>query len=271
MTPTVEGFGTEITRRTYPVRGVPLMQTFYLRFSHEDRHIDSVGVEVAVPDTDTLTIEYFDESRDDEYFYKVQHRDQIDRRIIPGQIQSVAKARETRELGDKPSDDYVFVLSGFDFYFRGFDQHVDQIKLLESDGRLSVAFNDQDDKETFLWRAQYAWVPPDLILGDHRARGTRAHGGVRRAIPPGVPFIQGFNLDFRPYFTPGADHHLREIGVLTRWPTEDFMEIYYADRNGDDGFDWEVRLAYLADQGFTGPEVADLQLREFTAAEIEVE
>ena len=60
-----------------------------------------------------------------------------------------------------------------------------------------------------------------------------------------MPVIQGFAFDFKPYFTGGEDHHLKEIGVLTRWPSND-LQVYYADKNGDDGFDWEVRLADLA-------------------------
>lgn len=244
MSPVVEGFGTEITQRTYPSVGTPLLQTFYLRFTDSDRHIDAIGVEVEVPDDNRLTIEYYDESRNDRYYYRVQHLPISDNRIQANKVTSIAKAREVFDL-QKPPGSFTFVLSGFTFYFRGSDQHVDQVQILERSGRLYVAFNDDDDKETFLWRAEYAWLPDDLIAGTRIEEGVRARGGARRAIPRGMPLIQGFAFDFRPYFTGGEDHHLQEIGVLTRWPSNDFLEVYYADKNGDDGFDWQVRLAYL--------------------------
>lgn len=251
MSPVVEGFGTGITQRNYPSVGTPLLQMFYLRFTNADRHIDSIGVEVDVPDENRLTIEYFDESRNDEYFYRVQHLPLSSSRVQAHKITGVDKGNPNNHNQvvvdlQKPDGQFTFVLSGFTFYFRGSDQHIDQIAIRELNGDLVLSFNDQDNKETFLWRAEYAWVPNDLIASTRIEQGVRARGGVRRSIPTGLPVIQGFALDFRPYFTGGEDHHLKEIGVLTRWPSNDFLEVYYADQNGDDGFDWEVRLAYLA-------------------------
>jgi hypothetical protein len=140
------------------------------------------------------------------------------------------------------------VLSGFTFYFRGNDQHVDQLSVTEANGRLSVAFNDDERQGDVPVEGRIRVDPfrpgPEHESGARRSRTRRcsAHHSGRLAGDP------GFSLDFRNYFTRGQDHHLREVGVMTRWPANDFLEVYFADKNGDDGFDWEVRLAYLADR-----------------------
>lgn len=245
MCPHIEGFGKQLVQRNYPYSGAPLLRSFYLRFTSSDRHIDGIVVEPGTPSPDKITIGYYDESRNDEFFYKTFHHSLVGQGITTDSIESVANGRETVSL-NKPAGDAVFVLTGFALYFRGNDHHVDEIGILEEDGKLTVSYNDKNDDDTFLWRAHYAWIPRQMLTQIGSESRTRARGGERRAMPQGIPVIRGFRVDFQPYFTSGNDHHLREVGVLTGYPIDGFMEVYYSDKNADDGFDWEVRWAILS-------------------------
>jgi hypothetical protein len=140
---------------------------------------------------------------------------------------------------ERPTGDFVFVLIGFQLSFHGDDHHINEVRIIESDGNLTVRFRDKHSAPPpiSLWSLQYAYVPRSLFVELGTSSGSD-RGAVGLDIPAGPSVIRGFSFDFR-----SDDHHLREIGVLTG---SGRLEVYYADKNMDDLFDWAVDWGILA-------------------------
>ena len=73
---------------------------------------------------------------------------------------------------------------------------------------------------------------------------------MRAAIERGAPVIRGFRFDFQPNNT---DHHIKEIGVYMVGNGQ--LDVYYADWNKDDLFNWSVDYAIVNPFGPVTPPV----------------
>jgi hypothetical protein len=252
--------------KQYPVTGVPLLETFYFRYTSGDNHVESIAVEPASPipnpspessnvPAGQIFVTLQDNSRDDQIFYKVEHTavpDGVHRR------KTFDFCRRTCRLPlDRPSRDHVFVIVGFSFFFPADDHHLRRVGLWEQDGEVHVHFADEDagdSDDVFRFELEYVYLPPAMVAKTGHESGDGVRGGERRAIDvcpaPGPIVIRGFDFEFQPYtcylFWTCQDQHIREIGVLT--PGNN-IEVYYADKNPDsagDKFNWGVDWAALA-------------------------
>jgi hypothetical protein len=244
-------FASGSTDVPYGHSGTQLLRQFYFRYSDTDHHLRAIGISPDhispdQPRDQRLAIIYQDINGDDEYFYSINH-DDFARSGISSftTLRDVCRGSCTRTIS-RPAGDYVFVLRGFYIFFNGDDHHIDQISIMENSGNLTVAYNDKNDDDTFIWEVHYSYVPRSLIrsVGE---RSGHAHGGQRCAmstipeatcppIPSGIAWIRGFDFNFR-----SDDHHIQEVGVSQ--PGDGRLEVFYSDKNRDDEFDWRVRWA----------------------------
>ena len=220
--------------------GAPLLQSFYFRYSDADHHISAIEVAPNVPAANKASLAFSDKNRDDAYFYNVTFAPYF------GEIFRRTDAREhctngtcTYPIQGPPNRaDYVFVLRGFYIYYVGDDHHIDQIKIQENDGKVTVAFNDQNDDDRFRVDLHYAYIPKSRFSVVDERSGT-AKGGQRVTIPGGTAVIRGFDFNFK-----SKDHHIKDFGVMQDGNGR--MEVFYGDKNQDDTFDWNVQYAVLS-------------------------
>lgn len=227
--------------------GAPLLQSFYFRYSDDDHHISAIEVAPNVPAANKASLAFSDKNRDDGYFYNITFAPYF------GEIFRRTDAREhcTRGTCTYPIQappnraDYVFVLRGFYIYYVGDDHHIDQIKVQENNGQVTVAFNDKNDDDRFRVDLHYAYIPKSRFSVVDERSGT-AKGGQRVTIPAGTAVIRGFDFNFK-----SKDHHIKDFGVMQDGNGR--MEVFYGDKNQDDTFDWNVQYAVLS----TRPAVLD--------------
>jgi hypothetical protein len=226
-----------------------LLRSFDFMYQSEDHHLGGVVALTEFPTGNNLRVGFFDQNRDDDYFFRVGHHDAVESRIQRVDrsldICVTTNGRCTVPIS-RPAGDVVFVLTGFEIsYQTGIDHHLDEIGLLENNGQLTVIYNDASDNKTFLWRVQFAWVPADLFTGQGTVSGVADSGGADIVTPvSGKGVIRGFRFNFEPHFTPGEDHHIKRMAV---YMLNDRVSVLYHDRNSDDGFDWQVRWGRLED------------------------
>jgi len=255
----IEGFAEGRTDKAYSGvdDAVPLLSTFYFRFEKVggavDHHINSVMVMPAgaaedmspdaglpMPNVESgkIALMYQDKNADDKYFYKVSHYTRSLSGVRRFNVRDVGCTGKCERLLPPPADPgSVFVLIGFQLFFTGSrDHHVDEIAVFEEEGKLIVMLNDKNDDDVFGYSIDYTWISPRVIIrtGEHSGFDR---GGARVALPPGRKVIRGFHFNFDK-----KDHHLREIGALT---SNQNLEVYYADKNGDDLFQWKVRWGII--------------------------
>jgi len=252
-----EGFSPGgLTVRAFPSDGVPLLDSFYFMytqcqnfscFGQVDHNITQILIAPNFPEPNQIELGFHDVNLDDDYYFNVAHHiltdpdpriERFDTGLDLG-VGSVTRGIST----PSPVSDFVFVLLGFQLAFRGVDHFINEIGIIENDGEVTVHYADKNFDDTFLFRLRYAYVPIDLFSRLGELHGTRARSFDRRFIESGMSVIRGFHFDFKPYFTNGEDHRIKQIGVLTR---DGEVEVAYADKNDDDGFDWVVRYGILS-------------------------
>jgi hypothetical protein len=243
-----EGFDNGgFQERSFSPQGTPLLDSFYFQYTSDDHHLSQIMILLNSPQPGKMRVGFHDINLDDDYFFKVVHRPVVDSRIRTFSRDLDLCVGACNVPIDRPGEDFEFVLMGFQLAYQGAingrDHHVNQVALTEHDGELRMRFGDKDMNTNVLWRIQYAYVPRDLFLAIGESSGVRERGGDRRNIQPGASVIRGFFFNFEPYFTSGGDHHIRDIGVTT--PDDGRVEVFYEDKNGDDGFDWVVRWGVL--------------------------
>lgn len=246
----VEGFGKGLIDLSYPHANTQLLDSFFFQYvegtnlgSQVDHHLTQI---LFLPDftRGKVRIGFHDKNSDDRYYYKLSHVEVNDPRVRQyTRSLDICNRGKCTVTVERPAGDYVFVLVGLQLAYRGVDHHVDEIGITENNGAITVFFNDDNDDDLFVWSAKYAYVPADLFSSRNVTSGTRARRGTRRTIPAGKSVIRGFKFNFEPYFTSGGDHHLRSVGVLTH--DDGRLEVWYNDKNEDDGFDWEVHWGIL--------------------------
>lgn len=254
----VSGFGTQFEVRNYSSNGVPLLQNFYFRYSSGDRHALVLETRPGLPAANQINLGYYDDSRNDDYFYKVAHYNIPDTGIQTETITSVFSGTDVRVVS-RPGPDFTFVLIGFSFRYSGEDHHIGTVGIIEEDrndgqSNIYISFNDRNDDDVFLYDVEYAWVPDSFFLSTGEVGGVVSdnRGGDSASIPAGlggttIPVIRGFKFAFGGSCegSGNEDHHIREIGVLTASTTSGDLEAYYSDVNYDDTFCWEVEWALL--------------------------
>ena len=228
--------------------GTPLLGRLAFEYTNNDHHITQILIAPGFTPS-TMRLGFHDKNLDDRFCYSVTHFGVADPRIrLSTRSLDICSGpgRCTVQL-DKPAGDFVFVLVGFQLTFQsGIDHHIDEVAILENNGNVTVAYNDKNDDDLFLWSLKYAYVPRELFRELGVSSGTREHGETTRAIPGGVAVLRGFRFNFEPHFTSGGDHHIKKIGLLpTQSSPQNEVFVFYEDKNGDDGFDWEYRWAIL--------------------------
>ena len=269
--PNAEGFAKGFTSINYPGvdSGIPLLSSFYFRFekngssSPVDNHINSIrvlpagnsidlspnadlGPSVVAPGHVELTYADKDpnDSAKDRYFFKVAHSNLPSTHIRRFQFRDVGCTGKCEQVLPKPPGpilpgfEPIFVLCGFKVFFTGNrDHHLDGLSVFETNGKLTVEFNDRNDDDVFGYLVDYALVNP-VGLNIHLGEESGTTKGGARVFLPGDKVIRGFRFDLRT-----SDHHLREVGVITG---NDRIEVYDSDAAADDTFDWFVRWATIS-------------------------
>jgi hypothetical protein len=218
--------------------GAPLLQSFYFRFNNDDHHFGAMEVVPNLPTANQVSLGYSDKNRDDPYFFNMTFAPYFGEIFRRSDGREFCKGSCTYPL-QAPANrsNYVFVLRGFYIYYYGEDHHIDQLKVQERDGLVTVALNDKNDDDRFLVDLHYAYIPKSRFAEITSRSGT-AKGGARTQIRVGTPVIRGFNFDFK-----SEDHHIKDIGVVMDGAGR--LETYYGDKNQDDSFDWVVEYAVL--------------------------
>jgi hypothetical protein len=248
--------------------GTPLLSRFGFALNQGDNHIKQILVWPGLP-PGMMRVDFSDDSpfggllgllHNDDYCFNVTHFDVVDARIrqVTRGLDICDAPQCTVQL-DRPNGDFVFVLIGFQFQFREHDNHIKEVSIKETGGKLTVGFHDQHfdpPDDTFNWSVQYAYVPRDRFSQVGQLSGTRAHDRVIASLPQGKAVLRGFSFTFKTYFTSGDDHHLQQIGVRPNTTGSAFLT--YRDENGDDGFDWEYQWAMIKTIGVFPGEISAL-------------
>jgi len=234
---TVSGFNYGTIHPAYNAPGLPLLGSFYFRFTGDDHHIRHLSV-MPEPSQGTIMLAFHDANWDDEYYYTVEHRRQTaTTEIVTGSHSDICKGSCTKPIS-KPAGDYVFVLRGFRMFYQGDDHHIDEIGIVEDNGNLSAFMNDKNNDDNIVWYADYAWVPRSFFSTVSRVSGEVTDGGTARVtIPAGTAVIRGWKFNYV-----HSDHHIKELGVMTK---PGAIEVYYGDENGDDDMRYAVRYGIL--------------------------
>ena len=235
----VEGFSPG--GYSYPalrVDGAPLLKSFYFRYSSDDHHIQSIAMQPHKPQLGKATVAFGDNNNDDDYYYKGEfapYYGTIWRREVPLTVCTGSCFIPLQRPADPQN--WAFVITGFRVFFRGDDHHIDQLRVTESNGYVTVAYNDKNDDDSFAWELQYAYVPRSRFtsLGS-RTGSAKGAQGVDYLVGNGV--LRGFNFDFA-----SEDHHIKDLGVMLR--NNGRLEVYYGDHNVDDSFSWQVDYGIL--------------------------
>ena len=232
------GFADGYVSQPYNAPGVALLDSFYFRYSDGDHHVASLA---AQPESNgEILLALADDNNDDEYFYLVEHKRRSDAGIITGSFVDFCNGSCLYPL-PSPGAGYVFTLRGFRFYYRdGDDHHMDQIGIVHERDGVRTYFNDESNSDPYVVYVDYAWLPVSMVEQTGQLTGTDEGGGGQRTLSnANRAIISGFKVDYL-----NGDHHVKEIGVLTR--TSD-IQIYYGDENGDDDFAYFVDYTILRD------------------------
>jgi len=226
-----------------------LLRSFDFMYQSADHHLGGIVALTEVPSGSNLRVGFFDQNRDDDYFFRISHYNAVDSRIVRVNRSldicvTTGGSCTVSIANTKPAGNFVFVLTGFEIsYQTGIDHHLDEIGVLENAGQLTVIYNDASDNKTFLFSVQFAWVPSDLFTGLGTVSSAMENGGAQQTTPvTGKGVIRGFHFNFEPYFTSGEDHHIKRIAV---YMLNDRVSVLYHDNNSDDGYDYHVRWGRL--------------------------
>lgn len=241
MAENVQGLAKGFKTRTIGLsqNGAPLLQSFYFKFSSEDHHFGGMEIQPNSPTQNQMKYGFSDTNGDDEYFYNITiapyfgeiFRRSHEREFCHGATCTFPIEHPANMAGQ------VFVLRGFYIQFRGGDHHMDQIRIVERNGMVTVALNDTNDDDNFAIDLHYAYIPRSKVSAISSVSGTSAGGG-RATIPAGNAAIRGFNLDFV-----SGDRHIRDLGIVMNGAGR--LEVYFGDKTPNDQFRWTVDYAVL--------------------------
>jgi hypothetical protein len=232
------GIATRSISPSYNPSGTPMLDHFYFRDVNDDQHIRHVS---ALPTLfGVVDISFEDASSGEQWEYRVALQDVSAAGLVPGEFSQRCYGRCTKELA-RPAGNYVFVISGFSFLFRGGDHHIDEIGVMENGGELVTYFNDQNDDDGYDVVVRYVWVPRALLSTVAAVSGTvEAAGSATRTVAAGNKVIRGFHVDNKNTGGSG-DNHIKRFGFLTHSTS---VAVYYGDRNPADSADWSFQFRY---------------------------
>ncbi|MBT2392687.1 hypothetical protein J7E87_25455 [Streptomyces sp. ISL-1] len=238
-----------------------LLNSFFFDFGQStrgrgyDHHLKRIAILPHSPRIGTMEVAFHDDEPD-EYYCNVRHHtirgDNIEERSWTNDIfcRNECTINLDAPEGEGVLQDFVFVLRGLDFHFRGGDEHLNKIGMLENNGKLTMTIADRHP-DSFDWGVKWAWVPKTLFtaLGESRGTGRGGiRGGASDSIPSGPAVIRGFRFNFKgvrlPIFGTIPDHHIRDIGVFLQ--DDGRLSTYFEDRSQNDEFEWIVRWGILA-------------------------
>ena len=246
------------TFQPYEISGVPLLDSFFFRYTGGERHVQAITVEPAslIPNPNPqgsdvpagkifLTLQ--DEGRDDEYFYRVSHAS-VPEGVFRHRTFDFCKIT-CRQWLNRPSRDSVFVITAFSFFFPGADHHLKRVGLWEENGELVVHFADDESAHLFRYDLEYVYLPRSMIPITGHVSGVEARGAASATIDlgpvmTGPTVLRGFDLVFRPELDWGIveDQEIKDIGVRT---PGNRIEVFFANEETD-RFDWGVDWGALA-------------------------
>jgi hypothetical protein len=216
-----------------------LLDHFYFRDVNDDQHLKVL--EVLPSPNDRLALAFSDESRDEQFEYRVAHQRISPIGVTSGRVFRTGCHEYCVTKINVPAGDYVFVISGFSFLFADGDHHIDQIGIEELNGYVYQRFNDSDDNDEFSALVEYVWVPRSSFSFFEKLVATPGNRGqVTRDVAAGPKVIQGFNVQ-NVENNGTADNHIKRFGFLTHSTT---VDIYYGDKDPTDSGYWSYRLWY---------------------------
>jgi hypothetical protein len=228
--------GGHETRSYTPGQGAKLLQAFWFRYTSKDHHIRAIKIRPDQPSYGKIQFQFSDHNNDDDYDYHIRHTGYYGPIFRRTTYLVADKGSATRTIA-RPTNmnDPVFVLKGFNIYYHGDDHHLDQLKIIERNGKLTVAFNDRNDDDTFWWQVEYAYVPRATFRAVGAVSGY-AKEAKRRYITPGSAVIRGFDFNFT-----SDDHHIKEVGIFPQG--NGYLDLFYGDSGGEDYFYYRVEYA----------------------------
>lgn len=135
----------------------------------------------------------------------------------------------------------VALLSSFDFDFGfGNDHQITRVKVLPNDASssVSVAFHDKNSDDAYNYSAGFWGSLPTDAYPYKKSGSCRGMCSLPLTIPQGYVFVlRGFSLQYA-----SSDHHIKTIGIEHNGSA---MNVYYADKNSDDLFYYEVSYALV--------------------------
>jgi len=138
----------------------------------------------------------------------------------------------------------LLVLVGFKLFFTGgADHHLDRVGVWFRDHDLHVALRDKNGDDTFGYLVDFAVIPRVGLSVSTGTQHGRASGGQSVHFP--TPSQTSFALTGWAFNFVNEDHHIRDLGIDRQG---DNFIVFYADRNGDDQFDWRVEWAHIGPQ-----------------------
>jgi hypothetical protein len=257
----IEGNAEGQDFRELDVNGLaPLLDSFFFDYWGEvDRPLHHIGVNLDDPlhHPEDLTVAFEDDGNDD-FFYHAQYRRTSEFNTTMGWGADICApappspgdpARGSCTLSaSRPglAADWVFVLTGFRMYYWNQARAVDQIAVYERNGVITIALNDRNDDDTFVYHVTWQWVPRSRFTTVATVSGS-ANGHAEKQIPAGPAVIRGFSADFRT-----GDSNLAKFGVWTR-DNPSQIEVRFSDRNNSNLFDYFVDYAILAPLATASP------------------
>lgn len=230
--------GTATPQLGRPDLAPRLLQSFRVNFAGTDHHFRLLTIMSHRPDKDQATISYADKNSDDQYSYSVSFLPYSFTTYGNFARKGLCKGSCTFQIPTPSSlSGQVFVLAGFEIQYLGGDHHIDQLQIVERNGSVTAALNDQNDDDAFSVEIVYGYVPRSLFSTVSAMNGA-VHGVVHNQIGSGTAVIRGFNFDFR-----NNDHHIKDLGV--EMPGNGDLAVHYADQNGDDQYNYRVEYAIL--------------------------
>jgi hypothetical protein len=223
----------------YHHSGALLLDHFYFRDVNDDQHLKVL--EALPSSAGRLFVAFSDQSRDEQFEYRVAHQRISSTGTIPGSLYRTGCHGYCRTKITVPPGDHVFVISGFSFLFADGDHHIDQISISESNGYLTHSFNDKNDDDEYSAVVDYVWVPRSHFSFFETLSATPGHQGqVTRGVAAGNKVIRGFSVQ-NVENGGEADNHIKRFGFLTHSTT---VDIYYGDKDPTDSGYWRYDLSY---------------------------
>lgn len=261
--------------------GIPALTKFHFNYQgNTDTHIRRVAV---LPERGSgrTVVAFNDKSNRQKYDYEVRFRtmphfsdvypQQISGHCDPDGSNYNERLKECTVPLNMPTgpfdpSDYVLVLQGFEFDFRGYDgpgdsidRHLNRMAIIHGprSDLVKVAFNDKG-KRRFDYKVWYTFVPNYYVSAWSIFANTFEWRGPGWYHPPhrkifhqfsngGTPVLSGFDIG---YYGRDNDHHVKELEVATSpwWGTSDEygMTAYLSDKHYNKGYRFDVRAVPLS-------------------------